>query len=127
MFDFRKGLHGLLGRKVSTIDFATAQERDAAFRLLEMLESLVEEADNEGYAVEPLGGEGMRGLTVVVLDSPHAKASASGVAAMRGAAGTSSEKSSLIPLDQTWDRNDLRAVAAQMRGLKEKFQGKEDD
>jgi len=119
--EFTKGTHRRFDTQVSTIDFTTVEDRDRVFRLLELFEKLVEEADNAGYAIEFLGEKGTEGLKVAVLDLPHAKALAS---VLRG---SPSERSGVIPLDQTWDREDLHAVAAQMRGLKEKLQRKEGD
>lgn len=129
MPSFRKGQHGFIGRKVPTIDFDTEEDRDRAVRLLGLIENLAEEARNEGYAVEPLTERGMAGLTVAAFDPPHTKASAMGVAKMRGAA--SSSTSGKIPteplLGQVWDRSDLEAVARQMRSLKKRLTRHQED
>jgi len=90
---------------------------------LELIEKLVVEAEDDGFAVAPLTERDMTGLSVAVFDPPHLKASASGVAAMRGEAGTSETN----PLDQTWDRDDLKAVADRMRGLREKLQRRQEE
>lgn len=102
MSAFRKNEHGLLGRKVLAIDFDTEEDRDRAFHLLKMIEKLVGEAHEEGYAVEELREEGMVGHRLAVFDYPHAKASALGVAKMRGDAAASTTSGKILlnePLD----------------------------